>query len=646
MNEQTMDFFAHQERAQRRTGILVLLFAMAVAAIIAAIYFAFTLTFFLQPKWDPVILAWVAGGALLVILSGSLFEMIRLSGGGAAVAEMLGGRPVDPGTTEPAERRLLNVVDEMAIASGIPPPRVYLLDAEEGINAFAAGFNPKDAVIGVTAGTVNMLKRDELQGVIAHEFSHILHGDMRLNQRLMGLLFGILLIALIGRFAFRFVSETMLRSRPRRSNKKDSGGAIILAIMLFSLVIMLIGYIGVFFGRLIKSAASRQREFLADAAAVQFTRNPDGLAGALKKIGSLSTGGRLKTGRAEEASHLFFANGLRRGITRWMSTHPDLEERIRRIDPSFDGALPKLDYSDLKASAQVPEAAADAMHPQFAPNTPRPPPIPLRLRPESAREMMGGIDPERLDRAHKLLAALPAPLVMAAREPAGACLIVYALILSREPATLQKQLTHLEQSGSPQLPESVRDTAARLQALAPELKLPLLDLALPAMRAMSKPDYLAFKNNVRALVEADARIDLFEYALQRMLFRNLAPYFEKKTGTPGHISNPASIAGECRTLLSTLAYYGAGEPVKAEAAFNAGWTVFSDSPVKICAIAECGLTQVDEALSTLSDASLPLKRRILDACVETISFDNHATLAETQLLRAVADSLDCPMPAG
>ncbi|NLE67250.1 MAG: M48 family metallopeptidase [Lentisphaerae bacterium] len=640
MNEQAMDFFAHQERARRRTATLVLLFAMGVAAIIAVIYLAFTLTFFQRPAWDPVIFAWVAGGALLVILSGSLFETLRLSGGGAKVAEMLGGRPVDPGTTDPGERRLLNVVDEMAIASGIPPPRVYLLDAEEGINAFAAGFDPKDAVIGVTGGAVRILDRDELQGVIAHEFSHILHGDMRLNQRLMGLVFGILLIALMGQIGFRFTSDIMLRSRRSRSDKKGSGVAVVLGILLFSLVIMAIGYIGVFFGRLVKSAASRQREFLADAAAVQFTRNPDGLAGALRKIRALATGGRLKTERAEEASHMFFADGLSRGFARWMATHPDIDERIRRIDPSFHGAVPGPDYN---AKAPPPVADAGAVPAQFAPAAPRA--AEAQASPKSARERMGSIDPERLDRAHKLMASLPASLALAARDPAGARRIVYGLLLSHEPGALRKQLEHMEQSEDSQLAEAVRDTAAHLKSLAPELKLPLLDLALPAMRSMSRPEYVEFRSRVQAMVEADSRIDLFEYALQRMLFRNLAPYFEKSTRAPGHISDPAAIAGEFRTLLSTLAYYGAPEPAKAEAAFIAGWARFSKKAAGISPASECGLAMVDEALSTLSDASLPLKRSILDACVETVSFDNHAELAETQLLRAVADALDCPMPA-
>ena len=203
----------------------------------------------------------------------------------------------------------------------------------------------------------------------------------------------------------------------------------------------------------------------------------------------------------------------------------------------------------------------------------------------------------------------------------------------------------MEQSEDSQLAEAVRDTAAHLKSLAPELKLPLLDLALPAMRSMSRPEYVEFRSRVQAMVEADSRIDLFEYALQRMLFRNLAPYFEKSTRAPGHISDPAAIAGEFRTLLSTLAYYGAPEPAKAEAAFIAGWARFSKKAAGISPASECGLAMVDEALSTLSDASLPLKRSILDACVETVSFDNHAELAETQLLRAVADALDCPMPA-
>ena len=284
--------------------------------------------------WNPELFGLVAMGTSAVIAAGSLYKMAALSGGGHTVAELLGGRLLRADAATPAERRLLNVVEEMAIASGVPVPPVYLLENELGINAFAAGHAPGDAVVAVTAGTLARLSRDELQGVIAHEFSHILNGDMRLNIRLMGVLFGILVIGLTGWIIFRSTTGGYVRLGARDDDRKGFN-----PLPLIGLALYVIGYVGVFFGNLIKAAVSRQREFLADASAVQFTRNPDGIAGALKKIGAVAEGSRIQDPHAEEASHMFFGDALS-GWTELfglLATHPPLVERIKRIDPSFDG---------------------------------------------------------------------------------------------------------------------------------------------------------------------------------------------------------------------------------------------------------------------------------------------------------------------
>jgi Zn-dependent protease with chaperone function len=331
-----MNFFEHQDRARRNTKWLVVYFIAAVALMIAAIYAVFAAAFLRGGGsfWHTELFAGVALGTVFVILCGSLTKTLALRQGGSAVASMLGGRPINTNTTDPDERKLLNVVEEVAIASGISVPTVYLLPEEEGINAFAAGRSPADAVIGVTRGCMTLLTREELQGVIAHEFSHVLNGDMRLNVRLIGLVFGIFCLSQIGRI--------LIRTSGRRSGGSKKGGN---PLPLIGIALMIIGAIGVFFGRLIKSAVSRQREFLADAAAVQFTRNPAGLAGALKKIGGLLHGSRIDNAHAEEASHLFFSNALASSWSSLMATHPPLAERIKRLDPSSMGASkrwPKL----------------------------------------------------------------------------------------------------------------------------------------------------------------------------------------------------------------------------------------------------------------------------------------------------------------
>lgn len=349
------DFFDRQDVARRNTTRLVILFVLAVLAIMASVdlLLAATMGYLARdPRtgaidWtlaaDPQLLGLAVVGTLILVGGGSLYKTAQLRGGGRIVAEQLGGRRLNPDSRVPAERQLLNVVEEMAIASGSPAPPVYLLDQEDGINAFAAGFTPADAVIGVTRGAAERLTRDELQGVIAHEFSHIFNGDMRLNIRLIGLLHGILIIGLLGYFILRM---TAFSGRGRRSKQGSSA----LPLLALGAGLMAVGFFGTFFGNLIKAAVSRQREFLADASAVQFTRQPEGLAGALKKIGGAATGSTIQSPNAPEASHMFFGRATS-GFSALFSTHPPLAARIRVIEPAWDGTFPTMSPDTDRAIA-------------------------------------------------------------------------------------------------------------------------------------------------------------------------------------------------------------------------------------------------------------------------------------------------------
>ena len=334
---------------------------------------------------------------------GSLFKIASLSGGGHTVAELLGGRLLHPDTRDADERRVLNVVEEMAIASGSPVPPVYLLEKERGINAFAAGYTPDDAVIGVTRGCIQTLSRDELQGVMAHEFSHILNGDMRLNIRLMGVLFGILLIGIAGWILFR----STLYSGMRASDDRKGGNPL----PLIGLALYVIGYVGVFFGRLIQAAVSRQREYLADASAVQFTRNPEGIAGALKKIGAIAEGSKLETPEAGEAAHMYFGDGVGGAWLSLMATHPPLADRIRRVDPSFDGDFSKVSLAP-PSHAQIDRADATPPKPSTKGR--------MRFDPVEAITKIGTVDPQRLAYAAGLLESLPSPVQNLTRNPYSA----------------------------------------------------------------------------------------------------------------------------------------------------------------------------------------------------------------------------------
>jgi len=622
------DFFENQERARRNTVRLVVLFTLAVGAIVGMLYAVAVLVLgyqghdprtgvviWSQPWWDPELLGQVAVAAGLIVGGGSLYKIAQLRGGGRVVAEHLGGRLVRGDAADALERRLLHVVEEMAIASGTATPPVYLLDQEQGINAFAAGFSPDDAVIGVTRGAVEQLSRDELQGVIAHEFSHILNGDMRLNVRLIGVVHGILIIGIIGYFLLR---SSVWSGGSRRSDGRGNGAAAMVAL---GLALMAIGFLGTFFGNLIKASVSRQREFLADAAAVQFTRDPNGIAGALKKIGGFARGSRVDHPNAPEASHMFFSRGIVSGLNALFSTHPPLAQRIRRLDPAFDGGTAAVPVSAARqGSARVAGFGGAAI------------------------DRIGGPGPDHLRYAAELIAGLPAAVACAAREPYGGRALLYALLVNREPSARQKQLEHLTRHADPAVSEETRRLLPQVTELAAAVRLPLVDLSIPALRQLSPPQYAVFKANVAALIAADRQIDLFEWTLQRILLRHLAPGFEKVRVPRARYASLNRVAAPCRVVLSALAQAGGRSTPEAARAFACGSRALADLSLEPLPSQRCGLAQLDEALSVLNELVPLEKQRLLRACAIAVSADRSVTVEEGELLRAVADALGCPMP--
>lgn len=627
------DFFSRQEHARRKTGLLIVYFVMAVLAIIVAVYLVVSLImggFTIQ--LDPVLFAATAAVTLLVIGGGTAYQIAALSGGGHKVAELLGGRLVPTNSADPIERRLLNVVEEMAIASGTPVPPVYLLEDEAAINAFAAGSQPGDAVIGVTRGTVTFLSRDELQGVIGHEFSHILNGDMRLNIRLMGILQGILVIALLGRILMQV----------RSSDSKNGGGIVLLGVALF-----LIGWIGVFFGRLIKSAVSRQREYLADASAVQFTRNPLGIANALKKIGTAAEGSKISNVHAEEASHLFFGNGVNSFIA-LLSTHPPLEKRIKILDPSFDGTYPaRLEPNYLVATHPTrPSAATVKVHPTLAANELAIPAL-ASFSPGRALEQVGTIELQQLDHASTMLRDFPIELTTAARDSLQATALIYALLLDSDEAIRDVQTRRIVELAGEPARELAVTLAPSVRALGRGTRIPLVDLALGALKQLTPEQHQLFRQTIHGLIQADERVDLFEFVLHRMLKRHLDRRFNPppKRRTLHH--DLSEVLPECLTLLGRLAWVGGENDAEASArAYQAGIQTLGLPRLdqELPNDDQLPLKELNRALEELALTTPPLRKKILGACAACIGHDQRITIGEYELLRAVADSLDCPMP--
>ena len=629
------DFFDRQEAARRRSGRLVLLFALAVLGVVAAVYLAVAglrFWFWTGPDvigglWHPQLFGWTTAGTLLFIALGSLYKISTLREGGRRVAEILGARPVPPGTAEPSERRLRNVVEEMAIASGVPVPEVYLLERERGINAFAAGYGPEDAVVCVTRGALELLKRDELQGVVAHEFSQILNGDMRLNLHLLGWLHGILLLSLLG--------EAVLRGM-RRARGKGAGAIALLAIALY-----VVGYIGYFFGRLIQCAVSRQREYLGDASAVQFTRNPQGLAGALKKVGGLAEGSRLDHPHAAELSHMYFGNGLAAAWWHALDSHPPLAERIRLLDPAFRG-----DFPEVRALEPPPLAPLVAALRPARPAPPAPEPIVSGAEVAALLASVGAPMREHAELARQLLAGLPEPLRLAARDSFGASALVYGLLLDRDPALRARQQELLAARENPAVAGEVQRLAPLLAGLDPRARLLLVDLSLPSLRCLSSDQYLRLSEVFEALAAADRKVSLFEFALRHLLRRHLEPRF---VGRPAKVAQVYAIRGvqrECSLILSALARVGQRDEAQAQQAFARGQLVLHAPKAEFAFLpaAECGPAALDQALVALDATSPLIKRRLLAGCLECLAHDGRVTAAEVELFRAVADALGCPVP--
>ncbi len=620
-----MDFFQHQDAARRRTAWLVFLFVLAVVGIVLAVYAV--IAALMDRLGDLPLLAAVSAATATVIAAGSLYRMAQLQAGGQTIALELGGRRVDPRTTDLAERRLLNVVEEMALASGTPVPPVYVLDAEPGINAFAAGHDPASAVIGVSRGALMYLSRDELQGVVAHEFSHILNGDMRLNLRLVGVLHGILLLAIIGYYLVRAAGRSA-----SRSSKKGGAGALVLV----GLALLVIGYVGVFFAKLIRCAVSRQREYLADASAVQFTRYPAGIAGALKKIGGLEEQSRIRDAHAEELSHLFFADAFAGSLLNWLATHPPLMERIRRLDPSFDGTFPRT----LPLPAEVPAREGPAAAA----------PAPLAVRPariaavpETLAGQAGTLAPAHLAFAAALKDQIPQPLWDAAAEPYAAQAVVYSLLLDAQPAVRQRRLDALRAAVGESYCQQACRWLSEVDALPAEARLPLAQQAVPALKQIAPSQYAEFRRAVEALVRADGRLELFEYALQAVVLRALDLHFGLAKPSRPRYYGLGRLLDPLATVLSALAYVGQRTPEQAQQAFELA-AARTRRTMALRPKDQCTLGQLDAALAQLRLAAPKVKRQILEACVACVAADGTVTRREGELLRAITATLDCPMP--
>lgn len=634
-----MNFFEQQDRARQKTRYLVFLLCMAVLSLIAitTLFIASFIYFqtnnnnenaqpFFQGLMHSISLetfGLISVAIIIVVSLGSLYKSFQVRSGGKVVAESLGGQLIKGDTQVFAERKVLNVVEEMAIAAGTPVPPVYLLD-DEGVNAFAAGNSPRDAVIGVTRGAIELLNREELQGVIAHEFSHVFHGDMKLNMRLIAILHGILLIGLIGQFLLR--NAAYARGRSSKDNSKG-------AIMAMGLGLMVIGYTGTFFGNLIKAAVSRQREFLADASSVQYTRNPQGISNALKKLGGHAGSSQLGSPHAAEFSHLYFADGMSR-LFSMFATHPKLEERIKRIEPYWNGEFIYQSTDDRETMDQHDRQTFTAQSEKPAPRTGLSGQEAIAV--VAALNQIGQPDAAHIDYAHRTLSNMDESLRVAARDPIQAQAIIYGLLLHKNETEKNHQVDLLSQHlGSL---ETFTETLQKAASVNETYRLPLIELCLPHLKELDHSAIDIFLSAVHKLIYADMRISGMEWAINHTLRHHL---LELRVGPERYLLN--DLKSEISQLLSMLAHSGTDKSDAAQIAFSAAVNELG-MELNLIEKQKLTLTHVDHALEKLNQLKPLQKPKLLKALSQCVMADKHISVREAELLRAMAAALDCPIP--
>lgn len=639
-----MDFFESQDNARRKTSYLVFLFICAVVGVVLLTNFLVMVLLipavtngdqtdyyvFSNGQWKPFILISLA--VVSVITMAMIYKISTLSGGGKSVAIYLGGRLLMPNTRDPQERQVLNVVEEMALAAGMPVPSVYLLSNEAGINAFAAGYSNGDAVVGITKGCMEALSREQLQGVIGHEFSHILNGDMRLNIRLVGILHGILFLGLIGR--------ALLHTSPRRrysginlsigNRSKERAG-----LAMIGLGLIVIGYIGYFFGGLIKAAVSRQREFLADAASVQFTRNPQSIADALKVIGAYQPGSHVLNPHAEEASHFFFETAISKA-SGMFATHPKIDDRISRIEPNWDGQ-----FIHVKTKTHTPppdqKHSKEDRSQQF---------LTALATQVAVGEAIGQFRSEdiHIKTGEDLWQSVPEKAKEIARDPWGAHALIYGLLLDQDPTIRDRQVSLIHKYSQASLFDYFQKVLALLNGFNQHLRLSLIELCIPALKTLSETQYKNFIKMIKLLVEADQKIEPHEWCIYTFIRHYLSSSFEPVKDRKPAYKALKEVSKPLQVVFSLVADHGHKDLTVTQTAFSKSMNTLGLYTVKLLEEHKPSLGQFSDAAKELARCYPLLKPRILKALVKCIEHDGTITPLEMELLHTLAAIMDCPIP--
>ena len=655
-----MDFFSRQNDAQARSRAFFTAFFPAVFLAVVILYFVITACMVTMGILPSIIYGYpqkilslrpflIVGSVISGIIFFISWRTIRTikKGGGAYIAQVMGGELLET-PKDLKETQIINVVEEMAVASGLPRPRIYIFPNEFSINAVTAGLDHDDAIIALTCGAVTHLSRDELQCVVAHEFAHILNGDYALNLTMAGWLSGLLFFSVKG---LELLSVTSDAANKYINNTKQGDVGALLLITIVGVILYVGGGIGKLGAELVQAAISRQREYMADAFAVQFTRNPASLAGALKKIAGYPRRGTIKNSRALMMKSFFIASPTQ-SQDLWQ-THPPLEERITTLDPHWDGKIvpielppiPQRNYSILGHDGLG--ATTGGQHQLMETAEKLPTGWPGALVLGLLATGSGGIRQKNLigqgmTAATSLCKEIPAKLLKATTEPAFADPLIAAIFCRNA----DFKAAHLEIIRSGLGPEAAAWAEDFQPLMADSFRLPLLSLATPALKAFNAEQRLRLAKTIKELIEADGKLDLFEIAAWQILKKHLGLTKPKSYSYQSGLAGLAgSIQKDAVTIVSAMAHLGSDSREKAEAAFAVGMTHFTQWP-SFDLLPSDAVTSKELALALdrFSGVSEKIKNTLVLATVGAALHDHQITQKEYELLRALAAALDIPLP--
>ncbi|TCS40157.1 M48 family metallopeptidase [Reinekea marinisedimentorum] len=636
-----MDFFENQDRARKKTVQLVFLFMLGLVATLVAVnlvcfvaYWAVTSSdgYGSSPMFGDFSTAWqswwgsnlnwqVSWGILAAVVIGTAFRFLELAGGGKKVAEWAGATPVDMSSQRSEYRQLINVCEEMAIAAGMPVPELYVMEREQGINAFVAGYKINQAVLVVTKGALEHLTRDQLQGVIGHEYSHILNGDMRLNVRLMAFLAGLVMIGQIGRFLFHSGFSTGHR---RSYRSRDNDGRLAIVLVAAGVLFVAVGYIGVLVGRMIKAAVSRQREFLADASSVQFTRNPDGIAGALYEIKSRAEGSQLAHRHAEDMSHFCFGETV--ALSDRLATHPPILERIKRVNPNFIAKERTRRRQTESAEDSVARSAPDAFN-----NV---------LMAAGVAALAGQVSPDQVKYAQKLYKHIPEQVKIWVHQSEGAKAFIYGQVMLGNDELKQSVLDEISQR-DPKVMSSLKNIWPYCKKMDEQLRQPILEIALATLKRLPESERVIFLDRLEFLVQLDGRVDFIEWVTLTLTRMRLQQADDRGFESLGSNLTPhlAALSDLFRILVEQ-----SRDVVEAEQMYKSVCERFGIVYQPNKTLQEVGFDKLSSALLALQTVSFSHRKAVLQACADIIQSDGEIDFREYEVVRIIAECLECPMP--